>query len=406
MGNRRRVVITGAAPLCSLGNSREEMFKNLCERRKVLKRIEKNTPPLMKLRSEWVTPYPDLESDGKYVRELYRIKTGGSKSAYAAAKASLLALEDAGIKRADENTSVFIGTDSMSMEELSHHIIQFNSTQKMNVMMLPIVIQNAIASWVTIVLGTHGISSVVNMACASSTAAVGFGYESIMSGKCDMSVCGGTSLPADENLTILKGFEYVKCVTTDKNGNAYPFSEERAGFLFSEGAACSLVLEELCHAKNRGAEILAEITGFETSSDAYDILSMDETGKYATDMLNRLIGDQKIDYYNAHGTATMLNDKVEAAVIHETFGGRDSQPAINATKAFLGNTFGAGGALEALVCVESIRQNKVHGNICGTLLPDLNISEQTRELNVERTVTASFGFGGHNAALMIERYGG
>lgn len=371
-----------------------------------MKKIEKNTPQLKKLRSEWITPYPDIESDGKYKNELYRIKTGGSKSAYAMAKASLLALEDAHIEKADDNAMVFIGTDSMSMEELSHQIIQFNSTCKMNVMTLPIVIQNAIASWVTIVLGTHGTSSVINMACASSTAAIGFSYESILSGRCDMSICGGTSLPADENLTILKGFEYVKCVTTDKNGNAYPFSEERAGFLFSEGAACALVLEELSHAKKRGADILAEITGFETSSDACDILSMDTSGKYAEDMLNRLINGKKVDYYNAHGTATMLNDKVEADVIRKIFGSKDSQPAINATKAFLGNTFGAGGALEAMVCIESIRNNKVHGNICGTLLPDLNLTEQTRELNVERAVTASFGFGGHNATLMFEKYRG
>lgn len=404
MKSNRRVVITGIGPVCSLGNNHEELFKNLCERRKLTKKIEKNNSPLKKLRSQWLVPYPDLNGDEHFKKELYRIKSTGSKSAYAVAKASLLALEDAEIARPDDNTTVFIGTDSMSMEELTRQIIQFNSTQKMNVMMLPTVMQSAIASWVTITLGTHGISSIVNMACASSTSAIGFGFESIINEKCDMSVCGGTSMLSDENLTILKGFEYVKCVTTDISGNAYPFSEERCGFLFSEGAACSLILEELGHAKKRGAEIYAEITGFESSSDAYDILSMNPDGTSIKAMLSKLINGQKIDYYNAHGTATMLNDKVEADVIRELFGDKDFQPAINVTKAFLGNTFGASGALEAAVCVDSIRHNMVHGNICGTLMPNLNITEQTKELKVNRAITASFGFGGHNAALMIERY--
>lgn len=400
----RRVVITGMAPLCALGSEHEVLFQNLCEKQKKLQKIEKNTAARKKIRSEWYVPYPDLESDGKFRKELFPIKTMGSKSAYAASKAALSALEDAKLEQADENTCVFVGSDSMSMEELSKQIIHFHEQQKMNVMMLPMVLQSAIASWVTIVLGTHGMSSVVNMACASSTMAVGLGYESILHQKCDMAVCGGTSMVGDQNFTMLKGFEYIKCTTTDPTGTAYPFSEERNGFLFSEGAACMLVLEELEHAKKRNAMIYAEITGFESASDGCSILSMPEDGKVIQSMLKKLVGEKKIDYYNAHATATLMNDKVEAAAIQAVFGDANRQPAINSTKAFLGNTFGASGALEIAVCVNSIRHNRVHGNTCGTVLENLNLTAETREWEVNRAVSASFGFGGHNAAILIENY--
>lgn len=270
--------------------------------------------------------------------------------------------------------------------------------------MIPLTIQSAIASWVTIVLGTHGMSSVINMACASSTTSVGICYESILNGKCDMAVCGGTSYIGDRNLTMFKGFEYLKCSSTNKEGNVYPFSKEKNGFLFSEGAACMLVIEELEHALKRGAEIYAEITGFACSSDAYNVVSMYPNGTIVENMLKKLVQGKKVDYYNAHGTATILNDEVEAKIIQNVFGDADSQPAINSSKAFLGHTLGASGAIELAVCADSIRRNKVHGNLCGTILENLNYTPETREMQVDCAVSSSLGFGGHNSAIMVERY--
>ena len=121
-------------------------------------------------------------------------------------------------------------------------------------------------------------------------------------------------------------------------------------------------------------------------------------------MLRKLIGDKKIDYYNAHATGTRLNDEVEAGVIQELFGDKETQPAISATKAFIGHTLGASGAIEIAVCADSIRHRKVHGNICKDVMDNLNYESQTRDIDVDRAVSASFGFGGHNAAVMIERY--
>ena len=400
----RRVVITGMAPICSLGSDHETVFENLCNKKQYKTRIDKNTPARKKIKAEWYVPFPDCYSDDLFQEKLAPVKASGAKSAYIAAKAALLAMQDAKLEQADDNTMVIVGTDSFSMEELVDQLIQFDAKQKMYSMMIPLTIQSAIASWVTIVLGTHGMSSVINMACASSTTSVGICYESILNGKCDMAVCGGTSYIGDRNLTMFKGFEYLKCSSTNKEGNVYPFSKEKNGFLFSEGAACMLVIEELEHALKRGAEIYAEITGFACSSDAYNVVSMYPNGTIVENMLKKLVQGKKVDYYNAHGTATILNDEVEAKIIQNVFGDADSQPAINSSKAFLGHTLGASGAIELAVCADSIRHNKVHGNLCGTILENLNYTPETREMQVDCAVSSSLGFGGHNSAIMVERY--
>ncbi|CDE33401.1 MAG: beta-ketoacyl-[acyl-carrier-protein] synthase family protein [Ruminococcus sp.] len=400
----RRVVITGMAPICSLGSDHETVFENLCSKKQYKTRIDKNTPARKKIKAEWYVPFPDCYSDDLFQEKLAPVKASGAKSAYIAAKAALLAMQDAKLEQADDNTMVIVGTDSFSMEELVDQLIQFDTKQKMYSMMIPLTIQSAIASWVTIVLGTHGMSSVINMACASSTTSVGICYESILNGKCDMAVCGGTSYIGDRNLTMFKGFEYLKCSSTNKEGNVYPFSKEKNGFLFSEGAACMLVIEELEHALKRGAEIYAEITGFACSSDAYNVVSMYPNGTIVENMLKKLVQGKKVDYYNAHGTATILNDEVEAKIIQNVFGDADSQPAINSSKAFLGHTLGASGAIELAVCADSIRHNKVHGNLCGTILENLNYTPETREMQVDCAVSSSLGFGGHNSAIMVERY--
>ena len=400
----RRVVITGMAPICSLGSDHETVFENLCSKKQYKTRIDKNTPARKKIKAEWYVPFPDCYSDDLFQEKLAPVKASGAKSAYIAAKAALLAMQDAKLEQADDNTMVIVGTDSFSMEELVDQLIQFDTKQKMYSMMIPLTIESAIASWVTIVLGTHGMSSVINMACASSTTSVGICYESILNGKCDMAVCGGTSYIGDRNLTMFKGFEYLKCSSTNKEGNVYPFSKEKNGFLFSEGAACMLVIEELEHALKRGAEIYAEITGFACSSDAYNVVSMYPNGTIVENMLKKLVQGKKVDYYNAHGTATILNDEVEAKIIQNVFGDADSQPAINSSKAFLGHTLGASGAIELAVCADSIRHNKVHGNLCGTILENLNYTPETREMQVDCAVSSSLGFGGHNSAIVVERY--
>lgn len=401
--DKRRVVITGMAPVCALGTDHETLFKNLCDGKQIIVPIDKNNEMRKTLRTNYFVPYPEFD-EGEYTEKLRIVKKRGAKSAYTAVYAALRALDDAGIKEPDEDTMVFIGVGAPTMNEISGQVIKAEYHQKIDPMGVPKAMQSSIAAWISIVLGIHGKSSVLSMACASGTESIGMGYDNILSGKCSMALCGGSDYLTDNNLSLLKGFEHLKAITDDKDGLSLPFSEERSGFLFSEGAAAIVVVEELEHAIKRGAEIYAEITGFESSSDGFSVVSMYEDGHIIKKMLRKLIGDKKVDYYNAHGTGTVLNDSVEAGVIKEIFGDKSCQPAINSTKAFVGHTLGASGTIEAAVCVDSIRHGMVHGNVCRTIMEGLNYIPEKRNMEVNRAVTASFGFGGHNAALMIERY--
>lgn len=399
----RRVVVTGMAPVCAAGTDHETMFENICAMKDYVSEIDRNTAAREHLLTRYGVLFPEYD-DSRYAEKLMTVKKRGSVSSQAAAFAALNALEDAGLSEAEKNTSVFMGVGAPNMPELGKQILTFeerNSTVRMGI---PLCMSSSIAAWVSIVLGTTGRAFCISTACASGVDAIGNGYESILSGKCDMSVCGGGDCLYDKNHTLLKSFEYLKAVSDLPDGRSAPFSKERSGFLFSEGGAGVVVLEELEHALRRNAVIYAEITGYETSSDAYSIVSIREDGSVIKNMLKNLIGDKKVDYYNAHATGTVLNDTIEGKVIRELFGSKEQQPAISATKSIIGHTLGASGVIEAMVCIDSIRHGKVHGSTCRTIDDDINISKETRALEINTAVTASFGFGGHNSSLMIEKY--
>ncbi len=401
----RRVVITGMAPICSAGCEHEEMFRNLCAKKQTIVKIEKNSPARNTLNTNYCVPYPEFDAS-EYEEKLRQVRLKGSGAAYAASFAALTALKDAGIETPDYNTSVFIGVGAPSMPEMSRLILDMGENSRLDTKNFLRAMQNTIAAWTAIAVGAHGKSSVISMACASGTESVGMGYERILSGKCDMALCGGSDQLYDRDMVVVKGFERLKAVSCDPEGYSYPFSKERTGFLFSEGGAAMIVVEELEHALKRNANIYAEITGFESSCDAFSVVSMPEDGRTIKEMLLRLIDGKKVDYYNAHATGTHLNDETEARVIREIFGDKETQPAISATKSIIGHTLGASGTIEVITCAESIMHNKVHGSVCGTIMDNLNITAETRDIEVNRAVSASFGFGGHNAAVMIERYCG
>ena len=295
----KRVVITGIGSICSAGIGHEEVFKNICEKRQNIQPIDINTEARETLKTRFFVPYPEID-DTKYAEKLLKVKARGSKSSYAASVAALMALEDAGISEPDDDTRVFVGVGAPNMPELSRQILMLNEKNRTDRMGVPMAMQSSVAAWISIMLGIHGKSMTVSMACASGTESIGMGYESILNGKCSMALCGGSDCLSDRNMTLLKCFEHLKAVSNCETGQSLPFSEERSGFLFSEGGASILVVEELEHAVKRNAEILAEITGFESSSDGYNIVSMYEDGRIIKQMLRKLIGNKKIDYYNAH----------------------------------------------------------------------------------------------------------
>jgi 3-oxoacyl-[acyl-carrier-protein] synthase II len=175
--------------------------------------------------------------------------------------------------------------------------------------------------------------------------------------------------------------------------------------LFSQGAACILVLEEYQHAIKRGATIYAEVIDFQSNSDAYNIVQMDPSGAQIKRLLGKLKQSGRIDYINAHGSGTLANDAIEAEAIEEVFGSKEHQPFINSTKGILGHTLGASGALETAVTALSIKESKLHGNRVPDPRENLNLTENSTEADINIAISTSYGFGGHNAGIVLKKCG-
>jgi 3-oxoacyl-(acyl-carrier-protein) synthase len=399
----KRAVITGIGPVTSMGSGRDEFWKAILSKEINIKPISQSN--LDKYKTKYTVPCAEVELER--FPELEKIKNKTSLSSMLGVYSALLAIEDAGIVKEEipENCSVIIGTGFAN----SHDAISFSKSiiekERFNRMTIPIAMPNASAAWISILLGTHGNTYSLSTACASGSDAIGHAYRQIVNGDSLMSICGGVDVVKDKLNASLKGFDVLTVLTKSKDGYPRPFSEERSGFLFNEGAACVLIIEELEHAIKRKAQIYAEITGYSVNSDAYNIVMMPNDGVYEKKILEELIKKVKnVDYYNAHGTATILNDQTEIMLIQQLFGDKEKQPVITSTKGLLGHSIGASGALEAAVCALSIRDGKIHGNKMGTPCNNLNVSETVVTKEINSVISASFGFGGHNAALLFQKY--
>lgn len=270
-----------------------------------------------------------------------------------------------------------------------------------NRMVIPMIMPDAATSWISILSGIKGVNYTINSSCASGTVAIGEAFMKIRDGVADLALAGGVECLKDESGSIMRGFDSLCTLTTSNDGYPRPFSKDRSGFLFAEGGACILVLESLEHALERGIAPYAEILGYAANSDAYNIVQMDPAGTQVHAMLKELIGDRKIDYINTHGTATQLNDETEALVIRSLFGGKETQPLINSTKSITGHSIGASGAIEAAITAISIQQSIVHKNLTDNVMEDLNLNLENVDRDIHVAISASYGFGGHNAALMF-----
>jgi 3-oxoacyl-[acyl-carrier-protein] synthase II len=242
--------------------------------------------------------------------------------------------------------------------------------------------------------------------------AIGKAFRSIKTGETDIAITGGVEHLGDRTGSVFMGFDRLQTLTTPYQGlgtENRPFDQNRSGFLFSEGGAAILVLESLDSAISRGQEsqILAEVVGFGQSSDAHSIAAISADNNSISRMLEQALGEAcvkpaDIDYINAHGTGTEINDRVESGLISQTFPNR---PLVNSTKSILGHTIGAAGAFEAITTAISLHRQMVHPsrNLVDPI-EDLNfpLSAATAELRL--ALTHNFGFGGHNAALVLKRY--
>lgn len=281
---------------------------------------------------------------------------------------------------------------------------------RFNPFAVAMVMPNASAAALSIRYGLRGPAQTSCAACASGTVAIGQGYRAIRRGEADLVLAGGSEYLRDDHGEFFRCFDLTGALTAGTDAADYcPFDERHTGFLFSPGGAAVLVLEDLGHARERGAPILAEVAGFAENSEAYHAIALAPDGASLTDLLHRLLREaglaaEEIDYINSHGTGTPLNDTVEAQVLEAVFGHR---PAINSTKALLGHTLGASGALEAVVTASSLHHQTTHA--CKNLrnpIRDLNFVTSVRPLALQAAISHSCAFGGHNAALLLKRFEG
>lgn len=397
-----RVVITGIAPVTNGCYDKESFFESLFKKKCLAVPLEENRCKSYKAKTKWIVPYPDLDPVFEFDKRLFKLGNRTNNNAILASYAAIKAVNDAGIEQLDADTGVIIGS-SVNIGEISFDCVQIENEKRISPLAVPKFMPNSSAGYISILFDIHGECKNVCTACASGTTAIGDSYRLIKNGAAKTMICGGTETFKDHLGFSVRGFDMLKTLTLSEDGIPRCFSEERSGFLLNEGGACCLVLEEYEHAVNRGANIYAEITGYESNSDAYNITAMPEDPVYAKKVVSKLAERIKVDLYNSHGTGTELNDRAESKLIRDIWGGVETQPYINATKGIIGHTISASGALEAAVCAYSVKNNKIHGNLLGTPLPNLNIHSETIETEVNTAVSASFGFGGHNAALRFEK---
>lgn len=417
----KRVVITGIGPITAGGIGTSDFFKSVFEKKIVINEIPQEFEKNYSFKSKFYVPAPDFSvTQFGLPKAIEGAMERISKFSVAGTK---LALEDAGLPVAKGsryftvenigNCDIIIGVGMSSLQTAFHsyasHLFngdkeifkQHNINSRFNRMVIPMLMPNSAAAWISIIFGIKGSSSTVNAACASGTMAIGEAFRRIKDGYCTTVITGGVECLAEEKGAIMRGFDMLSTLTRAEDGHPMPFSKNRSGFLFNEGAGCILVLEEMEAAKNRGADIYAEICGYESNSDGYNIVQMDKSGEAISSLLQKLVKGREIQYLNAHGTGTVLNDGIEAAVINKTFG--DNQPYINSSKGILGHSIGASGALEAAITAFSIKNSKIHGNLLMDPIDNLNLVEESTKANIEFALSTSYGFGGHNSGLLFKK---
>jgi 3-oxoacyl-[acyl-carrier-protein] synthase II len=266
---------------------------------------------------------------------------------------------------------------------------------------------NACAGNLGIKFKLLGSNNTACAACASGTVAIGQGFKSVRSGEHDLALVGGIEYLQDDYGALFFGFDTVRALASGHempDAANRPFDRDRSGFLFSQGGGAMLLIEELEHARRRGAPIYGEMLGYAENSDGYNIMMMEKSGYSIKRVIKNALADaeistESIDYVNSHGTGTQLNDEIEAEIIESLFG---RKVWVNSTKSLIGHTLGASGAIEAVVTVLSIRDQTTHP--CRNLdhpIKDLKFVMTTDTYPIKTGISQSFGFGGHNAVLVI-----
>ena len=408
----RRVVITGLGCVTSLTESAEDLFAALCESKSGISTIESFDT------SEYPVKFGGEAKDfdiSKYInpREAKRM----DRFTQMAMASSIQAVNDSGLdfeKEDKRRVGVIVGTGIGGIKEIEDQHIRLlkKGPRKVSPFCVPKLMGNAASGCISIEYGLKGPNLCVVTACASASHAIGEAFWNVLSGRSDVCITGGSE--AALTTIGLASFCSLKALSTrndDPQHASRPFDKDRNGFVLSEGAGV-LILEEYEHAKKRGAKIYAELLGYGATGDGHHITAPLEDGSGAGEAMKLALQQAKlnpeqIDYINAHGTSTELNDAGESKAIRSVFGDHAYNLAVSSSKSCLGHSLGASGAIELIVCAKSIEKSTIHptanlqavGDDCD---PKMDfVPGSARQAKVRYALSNSLGFGGHNCSLIV-----
>ncbi len=412
----RRVVVTGMGCVSPVGNSVEETWKSIKEGKSGIANITRydTTPFKVKYAAEVKNFEADNYMDGKAARKMAYY----CKYAVAAAKMALDDSELMGKAEILEDTAIYLGVGIGGLEVTESSMKDYfkSDMKRMPPMTIPELIPNEGAGNISMLFGLHGATHTVATACASGTDAIGDALDVIRAGRYDVVLAGGAESAMHGFASL--GFQMLQALsskfTDDPTKASRPFDKDRDGFIMGEGSTI-LVLEELEHAKARGAKIYAEVAGYGSSSDGYHLTAPNPDGRCGAKAMTMALKDagmkpEDIVYYNAHGTSTHLNDSGETKMLHLAFGEAAKNLHISSTKSMTGHCLGNAGSLEAMICVKAIQDGYVPATINLDNVDveggcDLDYTPNKGiDMEVKTAMSGNFGFGGHNGILIFKKY--
>jgi len=443
----RRVVVTGVGPVSSIGIGKEDFWENAKSGKGYFRVVDFPEIDLDQYRSRICSPVDNFNPE-LYIEDPKKLKRAGKSTRYSVV-GSLLALKDAGFtfKKVQKSSpgnpqywyldgvdpfrvGVILGQSVANVDmELTefYKFVRDRGPKKVNIFTLPQSNPNVGASTIAELFCFKGSGLTISTACASSTHAIGIAASHIKYGFEDLMITGGSEAPIDPY--VFSGFDIIRALSKrneDPATASRPFDKERDGFVLGEGAGI-IVLEELGHALKRGARIYAELVGYGFSQDAYNIVSPEPTGKSAIQAIKKAmemagISAQEVEYINAHGTSTILNDPNESFIIKQVFGEYAYKIPISSSKSYFGHPLGAAGGLETIVTL-LIMNNNIIAPTANLFNPDVDYVDSStpdldkrcdldyvplkyREKIINVALNESFGFGGQNAVVLFKKYDG
>lgn len=408
---KKRVVVTGMGAITPIGNSVNSFWESVKQGKIGFGRI--SYFDASEYKCKLAAEVKDFNAENYMDKKSARRMEQFCQFAVAAAKE---AMEDAGIDMEKEDAfmvgcAVGSGIGSIQAMEREYTRLVEKGPSKISPLFVPLMISNMAAGNVSIVFGLKGKNINVVTACATGTNSIGEAFRTIQYGDADIMLAGGT----ESSITPLGvgGFAALTALSSNEDPArcSIPFDKDRSGFVMGEGAGI-VVLEELEHAKARGAKIYAEVAGYGCSADAFHITSPAEDGSGAAAAMIKAVKDAGIQptditYINAHGTSTHHNDLFETRAIKYAFGDHAYNIKINSTKSMIGHLLGAAGAVEFVTCVKEIEEGFIHKTVGlqeSEEEMDLNYCKESSKEDITYALSNSLGFGGHNASILIKKY--